>query len=154
MAVTAQDGKARTIKKTFSRSTEVNIDINADQETVWRLLTDASNFPNWNSTVLGIEGDIKVGEKIKLKSYLDPSRTFKIKVKAMAPSERMVWGDGMGERVYTIKKSANGVNFNMYEKIGNFMFPLFANKIPDFDESFEKYAADLKQEAEKLAKGK
>ena len=29
------------------------------------------------------------------------------------------------------------------------MFPLFANKIPSFDESFEQFATDLKTAAEK-----
>ena len=36
----------------------------------------------------------------------------------------------------------------MHEKIGGFMFPLFANKIPSFDESFEAFIADLKNKAE------
>jgi hypothetical protein len=36
----------------------------------------------------------------------------------------------------------------MTEKIGGFMFPLFASKIPSFDQSFEKFTADLKAKAE------
>ena len=144
----AQDGKATTIKKTFSRATSVSIKINATPEKVWKLLTDAANMPNWNSTVISIEGDIKVGEKIKLKSYLDPRRTFKIKIKEMQKPNKMVWGDAMGNRVFTIQESGESVIFSMDEKIGGLMFPLFANKIPSFDESFEKYAADLKKAAE------
>ena len=37
----------------------------------------------------------------------------------------------------------------MTEKIGKPLFPLFAKMIPAFDESFEKFANDLKKEAEK-----
>jgi hypothetical protein len=37
----------------------------------------------------------------------------------------------------------------MTEKIGGPLFPLFAKMIPPFDDSFEKFASDLKQEAEK-----
>lgn len=144
-----QDGKANTIKKTFSRSTSVSIKISASPDKVWELLTDAKGMPKWNSTVLSIDGEIKVGEKIKLKSYLDPERTFKIKIKEMQKPKKMVWGDAMGKRVFTLEKTDNGTLFTMDEKIGNPMFPLFANKIPPFDESFERYASDLKKEAER-----
>jgi len=146
----AQDGKATTIKKTFSRSTTISTSISADAKTVWSLITDAQSIPKWNSTVVSIDGNIKLGEKIKLKSTLDPSRTFKLKVKEMVPNQKMVWGDAMGNRTYALKEVGNGVKFTMTEKIGGLMFPLFANKIPSFDESFEQFAADLKKKAESL----
>lgn len=66
----------------------------------------------------------------------------------MAINEKLVWGDALGERVYTLTKNHNGVLFNMTEKIGGLMFPLFAKKIPSFDASFEQFAADLKKAAE------
>ncbi len=146
-----QNSKASTVKKTFNRTTSVSIDIDVEPSVIWKLLTTANDFPRWNSTVLSIEGDIKVGEKIKLKSYLDPNRTFKIKIKEIG-DETMIWGDAMGKRVYTITKTSDGkTHFDMTEKIGGLMFPLFANKIPDFDESFDRFAEDLKKEAEKIA---
>jgi len=146
-----QLGKAITIKNTFNRSTEVTQDIQADASTVYALLTNAREIPTWNSTVISIEGDYKVGETIKLISYLDPNRTFKIKVKELIPSKKIVLGDMMGTRTFTLKPNGKGgTTFNMYEKIGGLMFPLFASKIPSFDESFEKYAADLKRKAESV----
>ena len=39
----------------------------------------------------------------------------------------------------------------MTEKIGGLIFPLFANKIPSFDKTFEQFTADLKKEAESIA---
>jgi uncharacterized protein YndB with AHSA1/START domain len=145
----AQNGKAITIKKTFSRETSVTINIQADPVIVWTLLTNAADFPRWNSTVISIEGDIKNGEKIKLKSTLDPKRTFKLKVKEFEPESKLAWGDGKGTRVYTISKKDNGsVTFMMTEKIGGLMFPMYAKYIPPFDKAFEQFAADLKKEAE------
>ncbi|MFK7936644.1 MAG: SRPBCC family protein [Saprospiraceae bacterium] len=144
----AQNGKATTEKTTFSRTTSISTSINADAATVWALLTDAANYPNWNSTVISIDGIIARGEKIKLKSTLDPSRAFKLKVKEMTPNQKLVWGDAMGQRTYLIEPNGQGVQFTMTEKIGGLMFPLFASKIPSFDESFEQFAADLKQAAE------
>ncbi len=148
----APNGKATTIKKTFSRETAVSIEIGADQAVIWALLTNATDFSRWNSTILSIEGEITQGEKIKLKAALDPKRTFKIKIKEVIPERKMVWGDAMGNRVFTLtKQGENRVLFHMSEKIGSFMFPLFASQIPPFDDAFEQYAADLKKEAESIA---
>lgn len=148
---TAQTGKANTIKRIFSRETSVSIEIKADSSVIWALLTNASDFPRWNSTVISINGNIVLGEKINLKSSLDPKRIFKLKVKEVESERKLVWGDAMGNRTYTLTKKENGmVLFSMIEKIGGPLFPLFAKMIPSFDKSFEQFAADLKKEAEKI----
>lgn len=114
------------------------------------MLTNAENYPKWNSTVISIVGKIVLGEKIQLKSYLDPKRVFKLAVKEVESERRLVWGDAMGKRKYKLTPYANGqTNFAMTERIGGPLFPLFAKMIPQFDESFEKFANDLKKEAEK-----
>jgi uncharacterized protein YndB with AHSA1/START domain len=150
----SQAGKAVTNKTMFSRETTVSVDIKADLSIVWALITRASDFPRWNSTVVSIKGDIRAGETIELKSTLDEKRTFKLKVKEFVPEKRLVWGDAMGNRVYTLDKSAGGVQFTMAEKIGGPLFPLFAGAIPSFDESFEQFAKDLKKEAETIQSSK
>ena len=145
----ANNGKATTLRSTFSRQTSITIDINADASIVWALLTNAADYPRWNSTVISIDGKIALGEKINLKSVLDPKRTFKLKVKSFETGKKLVWGDAMGERIYTIiNDQKSGVTFSMSEKIGGPLFPLFAKMIPPFDSSFEQFAAELKKEAE------
>jgi uncharacterized protein YndB with AHSA1/START domain len=155
MTTIASTGSAVTTKKTFSRETAVSIDIQADKSIIWALLTNANDFPRWNSTVISIDGNIALGEKIKLKSTLDPKREFKLKVKEFEADQRLVWGDAMGKRVYTLKSIGDNLtNFTMVEKIGGPLFPLFAKMIPPFDQSFESYAADLKNEAETISSTK
>jgi len=150
-ALIAHNNKASTTRKTFSRETSVGIEIQASPEVIWSLLTNASGFTRWNSTVISIEGDIAPGQKIRLKSTLDPKRTFKLKVKEFQPQSKLVWGDAMGSRTYALKNTGNGVVlFSMKEKIGGPLFPLFAKMIPSFDSSFEQFAADLRKEAEKI----
>lgn len=140
---------AKTTKHFFSRETEVAIDIDAAPSAVWALLTNARAYPEWNSTVLGIDGEIAEGATIALRSTLDPKRTFKLRVKEMRAPERLVWGDGMGTRTYTLTpRGDRGVSFAMHEKIGGPIFPLFARVIPSFDASFDQFAADLKKKAE------
>ncbi len=145
------DGKATTIKKIFSRETSVSISIKAPSKTIWSLLTDASQYPKWNTTVVSVEGNILPGENFKLKSKLDPKRVFKLKVKEFEPTKRLAWGDAMGLRVYSLSESAGVTTFSMTEKIGGPIFPLFAMMIPSFDQSFEDFAKDLKKAAEAKA---
>lgn len=146
--------KATTMKKTFSRETSVSATIAADPAIVWALLTHASDYPRWNSTVTSIKGEIKAGATIELKSTLDEKRTFKLKVKEFVPEKRLVWGDAQGSRVYSLEKSGSGTQFSMTERIGGPLFPLFAGMIPSFDESFDKFTADLKKEAETIQRSK
>ena len=81
----AQAGKAFTSKTMFSRETTVSVNIEADPSIVWALLTHASDFPRWNSTVVSINGEIKDNGAIELKSTLDEKRVFKLKVKEFFP---------------------------------------------------------------------
>ncbi|GJM28274.1 MAG: hypothetical protein DHS20C17_09090 [Cyclobacteriaceae bacterium] len=154
LSASAQNGKATTGKKTFSRTTTISQYIDAGPSIVWALLTNASDFSRWNSTVVSIEGEIQEGEKIRLRSTLDPNRTFKLKIKEIIPNQKLVWGDALGKRTFILEKKGDQTLFKMSERIGGLMFPIFANKIPSFDESFEKFTADLKKEAETIARSK
>ncbi|MEL6864465.1 MAG: SRPBCC domain-containing protein [Bacteroidota bacterium] len=145
----AQNAKAKTIKKTFSRETSVRIAIDAPSAIVWQLLTDAQDFPRWNSTIISLEGEIKKGQKIKIKSTLDEKRVFTLKVKEIIPQKQIIWGDSKGKRTYTLSQQQDGgILFSMHEKIGGLAFPLYAKFIPPFDANFEQFAQDLKREAE------
>ena len=69
--------EATTVRKIVSRETSVNVDIQANPKTIWRLLTNAANYPNWNSTVMSIDGKIALGEEIQLKlRYQTNFQTF------------------------------------------------------------------------------
>jgi uncharacterized protein YndB with AHSA1/START domain len=149
------EGKAKTTRKTFSRETSVSTTIHADPAIVWALLTHASDFPRWNSTVTSMKGEIREGGTVELKSILDEKRTFKLKIKEFVPEKRLIWGDALGSRMYTlVKGDGNSTHFSMTETIGGPLFPLFAGSIPSFDEVFERYAADLKKEAETIQRSK
>ena len=57
----------------------VEVNIRANPETVWSLLTDAKGFPRWNSTVTSIDGQILEGERLRL-HVPGTNRTFTPKV--------------------------------------------------------------------------
>ena len=94
---TSNAGQAATIRKTFRRETSVSVSIQADPAIVWALLTNAADYPRWNSTVVSLKGEIKQGGNIELKSTLDEKRTFRLKVREFEPEKRLVWGDSTGD---------------------------------------------------------
>ena len=69
--------------------------IDAPPEAVWRLLTDASSYRDWNKSVISIDGHIEPGQTISLVSIANPKRTFKLRVTEVAAPSRMAWSDGM-----------------------------------------------------------
>lgn len=132
----------------------VSREIAADPDTVWGLLSDATTWAAWNPSVLSIEGPIRVGEKVRLVSMVNPDRTFSLKVDEVSPPSRMVWSDGMplglftGVRTYTLEPTDTGTTFHMEEAYSGVMAPLITRAIPDLTESFEVFADGLKQGAE------
>lgn len=149
------DGKATSTGSVFSKEVAVSIHIRAAPENLWALLTDARDFPRWNSTILRIDGTIAMGEKIRLIASIAPQRTFKLKIVEFVPNQRMMWQDGAapmfkGIRRFTLVPQADkSTDFTMVETFSGLMMPLIAGSLPDFRPVFEQYAADLKREAER-----
>lgn len=147
----AQVTPATTKRTMFHRVTEVRTVIKASDAIVWALLSNAADYPRWNTTVTSITGRIALDERIVLRSTLDPNRTFTLRVKEFTPNSRLVWGGSQGQREFEITTNADStVTFRMSERIGGAMFPLYAGAIPSFDASFDAFASDLKREAERV----
>jgi hypothetical protein len=134
----------------------VEIDINAKPDVVWRILTNAEGFPHWNSTVSGIDGQIREGERIQIHAP-GTTRTFKPKVKDVVTNSHMKWSDGLplifnGSRTFELRPSSEGsTDFVMQEEFSGLLFALVKRSLPDFKPIFESYANDLKKEAERTA---
>ena len=132
----------------------VSVHVRAPASKLWSLLTNAADFPRWNSTVSSIEGDIALGRKLKLRVPVS-DRTFSPKVTAFEPDRRMVWSDGMapmfkGERTFELTQQQDGsTDFEMVEVFSGIMLPMIKGSLPDFGPPFEAYAADLKRETER-----
>jgi len=142
------------VKKTFSMTCRVETEIHAKAESIWKLLTDAKGFSSWNSTVSGIDGNIKEGERIRI-HVPGTNRTFKPKISGVVVNKAMTWSNGFapvfrGSRTFELRQSANGsTEFIMEEQFSGLMFALIKNKLPDFKPIFETYALGLKKEAER-----
>ncbi len=128
--------------------------IDAEPSVVWALLTDAAAYPEWNSTIVSLDGVIELGNRISLVSTVNPKRAFKLTVTEMNAPVRMVWSDGMplglfkGVRTYTLTPDGDGTVFEMVEEFSGLLEPLISKGIPDMSESFREFAASLKRAAE------
>jgi hypothetical protein len=152
----AINGKATKTKSTFRMEYVVGINIKAKADRVWALMTNAADFPRWNSTVKSIEGRIGMGEVVKLVATIAPTRSFNLKVIEFIPERKMVWTDEKtnpmfkGVRTYTLTPKADGsTDFTMSEVYSGLMLPMIAGSLPDFRQTFEQYVTDLKREAER-----
>ena len=138
--------------KAFSATTSIR----STPERIWALLTDAARYPAWNRTVSRIEGQIAPGKRITVHAKINPGRAFPVNVAEFVPAQRMVWSGGMplglfkGERTFTLSPQPDGqVEFSMREQFTGLLSPLIGRSIPDLQPSFEQFANDLKQAAEK-----
>ena len=137
------------------KSFSVTTLIKASPETVWKILTDAARWTEWNTTVNKVEGKIAPGEKVTVYVKINPGRAFPLKVTEFVPPQRMVWADGMplglfkGERTYTLTRQADGsIEFAMREDYTELMAPMITGSIPDLQPAFDEFAAALKRRAE------
>lgn len=146
--------RATQVVDTFRIAHGISAQIRAPAERVWSLLTNAAEFPRWNSTVSQIEGEIALGKKIVVRAPTS-TRAFKLTVTEFEPNKRMVWKSGSapmfkGERTFLLVPLSDGsTNFSMDEVMSGLMLPLIRGSLPDFAVLFQRYADDLARAAEK-----
>jgi hypothetical protein len=141
-------------RSAFSLACGVEVNIGAGAERVWSLLTDAKSFPRWNSTVSGIEGEIREGARLRL-HVPGTNRTFTPRVSGIVPGRHMVWTGGLaplfkGVRTFALRPRTDGTtDFAMEERFSGLLLPFVKRSMPDFGPVFERYAEDLQHEAER-----
>ncbi len=145
---------ATKTKTMFRQECTVSAVISATPEKIWRLLTDIGDMVRWNSTLTSMEGTAELGGTVKMRVPEAPDRVFAVLVTKYTPEREMVWTQGnrvmfLGVRTYRLTPSANDTTtFEMIEVFSGLMLPMAAGRLPDFKPIFERYAADLKREAE------
>ena len=154
--VATGDITAGKTRSTFRMQCTVSTEIKSGPDKVWGLLTRADDMVRWNSTLTSVEGKVEPGGTVNMQVPEAPGRTFKIKVTRFVPNQELVWRNGipvmfLGVRTYVLTPNPDGTTtqFEMREVFSGLMLPMIARRLPDFGPIFERYAADLKAEAEK-----
>ncbi len=141
------------------------IEINASPERVWQVLTDFSALLDWNPFIRSVEGELSVGERLKV--YLKASKgmgmSFKPTVLRAEANHELRWigrllmpGLMDGEHSFIIEPlEGDGVRFIQSESFTGVLVSLmsvmgvFKNALIGFDEMNQA----LKQKAESVVAG-
>lgn len=138
----------------FWMTCRVALDIQAPAARIWSLLTDAERFPTWNSTITRVEGPIREGGRLRV-HVPGTARTFTPTVSGVVAEARMTWTGGFapvfkGVRTFELEAGDGGsTRFAMEERFSGLLLPFVKGSMPDFGPVFERYANDLKHEAER-----
>ena len=137
-------------------SYEAGAEIDAPVDVVWSVLTSGESYPEWDSGVTRVEGRIVGGGKIKVFAEISPDRAFPVKVALQEP-EKMTWTGGMplglfkGVRTFTLEATESGTKFHTREEFTGPLLGMISRSMPDLQPSFDRLAAGLKAESERLA---
>ncbi len=139
------------------------IEINASPEQIWQALTDFSALPDWNPFIRSVEGDLNVGDRLKV--YIKASKgmgmSFRPTVLRAEPNRELRWVGRLlmpglmdGEHSFIIEPlEDNQVRFVQSESFTGVMVPfmsalgVFKNAQIGFDEMNQA----LKRKAELAA---
>jgi hypothetical protein len=138
------------------------IDIRASSEKAWQVLTDFNNFPQWNPFISQINGDPKVGTKLKiqLQTLSGKSRTYRPTVTKVEPNRELRWsgksfvpGIFNGERIFTIEPlNTNHIRFIHREVFTGVGVALAGHRLDkDIYQSFLKMNNAFKEKVEQAA---
>jgi hypothetical protein len=135
------------------------IEINASSETVWKLLTDTSRFPEWNPFIRRLSGEFKVGQKLVV--FMQPSGAngmeFKPVVMKVEPNRELRWlghlilpGLFDGEHIFQIEAlDDKRVRFHQREIFSGILVPLLKKSLDaDTRRGFNEMNQKLKELAE------
>lgn len=142
------------------RELYAEIEISATPEQVWGVLTNFSEFPNWNPFVRRASGLVKQGEQIEvfLQPPDGPGMTFKPTLTSVLPDRELRWlghtivpGLFDGEHIFNIEAlETDGVRFIQREVFRGILVSLVLRFIGENTQrGFEAMNKALKVEVEK-----
>ena len=139
----------------MAKQIKTSITINASKEKIWKILTDFENYPECNSFIKSVTGEVKVGNQIKIKLQ---GMTFKPIVLTFNENAELkwlghLWFKGLfdGEHKFKLTDNGNGTtNFEQNENFSGILVKLFAKSLDkDTKNGFEQMNRELKLRAEK-----
>ncbi|RNC87869.1 MAG: SRPBCC domain-containing protein [Winogradskyella sp.] len=135
---------------------KTSIDISASPQVIWNVLTNFTEYEKWNPFLKSVEGDFKVGEKVKINAG---GMKFRPKVLAYNENKEIRWlgkfifkGLFDGEHKFIIIDNGDGTStFKQEEKFSGILVGLFKKKLETETKSgFEEMNKKLKELAENL----
>ena len=132
------------------------VSIHASPERVWKILTDAAGYAEWNPEIVGIEGRIAPDARIKARVKLGSGaiRTIALRVTAYQPPARMEWTGGLplglfvGRREFTLVPRDGATEFRMHLRMSGPLARLILKSVGDRQPEIDNFSAALRARAE------
>jgi len=145
-----------------TRTIRSAIEIRAPLDTVWRILTDFSAYPEWNPHIRTVVGEPRVGGRMTIHSRPPGGRTFVLRPVVMiwSPPAELRWRGTFlagslfsGEHGFRLEQlGADRVRFHQDETFRGLLVPLYARlRLPGTRVGFAQANEALRERAEALA---
>jgi hypothetical protein len=145
----------------MTKEIKTEIVIHATPETIWAVLTDLKNYPNWNPFIKSITGQLSVGNTliVQIEPPEASGMTFKPKVLAFETNKEIRWlghllfpGLFDGEHKLQLIDNRNGTTtFLQSEKFSGLLVFLFKKMLDhNTKNGFVLMNKKLKEIAEKI----
>ncbi len=131
--------------------------INARHCTVWDIITDGGNYTVWNSGITHIDGELRHGGMIRVRTRTGGNRTFRLRVRQI-PGEVMTWTGGMplalfkSVRTFTLTPHGGQTILHVRQDFAGPLRGLLWNAAPGIEEAFAEYLSAVKKRAELLSR--
>lgn len=138
---------------------ETEITIESNISTVWNVLTDFENHPNWNPFIKSITGEKKVGKQLKVFMKLPDGNgmSFSPIILKFEPKKEFRWKGKLGikgvfdgEHYFILEELNEGqTKFIHGENFSGVLVYLMGKTLIKTKEGFELMNVSLKQECER-----
>lgn len=134
-----------------------SIRINTGRETVWQVLTDFEKYPQWNSFITSLTGEVTEGKQITVKL---PGMTFNPIVRKYKKNTELrwlghLWVKGLfdGEHRFFLTDNGDGTTtFEQSENFSGILVKLLAKRLDQQTKpGFEQMNREIKLRAEIFA---
>lgn len=127
--------------------------IYAPSSTVWDIITDDSNFTIWDSGITRIEGKVRNGATIRIRTLTNGRRTFHLRVQQI-PGEVMTWTGGLplglftGVRTFSLSPENGKTYLKVREEFRGPLLGMIRRTVPDMGQDCTGYVNAVKDRAE------
>jgi hypothetical protein len=135
------------------KSFEAETMIYARSSTVWDIITDESNYTVWDSGITRIEGQMRNGGAIRIRTLTGGHRNYRLRVQQI-PGEVMTWTGGLpmglftGVRTFTLSPQDGKTQLRVREEFSGPLLGLIWRTVPDLGQDCTGYVNAVKERAE------
>jgi hypothetical protein len=138
---------------------EASIDIDAPPAAVWRVFADFARYPDWNPFVRSLEGEVRVGERLRVRLQPPGQRgvTMRPTVRAYTPQRELRWLGRVGlprifdgEHRFTLEPIDGGrrTRFTQSEEFRGVLVPFLGSMLRTTETSFGSMNEALRDQTE------